>query len=255
MGLGDELMVTGRARVLQQTDSRKCLVTYQGKPKWSQWGVVWENNPRIVKDGEVGDFQELPARDMANNRPYHLGKSLERWTYNLDFRPDVGELYFNAEELVFQAQSHPQIVIEPSIKPGASPNKQWGQWQAFADLAKRSGVKLTQLGGAGTKRLNDVPIIWTPTFRLACAALSRARGYVGNEGGLHHAAAALGIRGVVIFGGFTPVELTGYPMHRNIGASLGEACGMRVPCPHCAQWMASITPKRVLEELMEVLRG
>ena len=65
----------------------------------------------------------------------------------------------------------------------------------------------------------------------------------------------LGTPAVVLMMGFTPVELTGYPLHRNLGASLGEACGMRVPCKHCAEWMASITPKRVLRELMEVLNA
>jgi ADP-heptose:LPS heptosyltransferase len=251
MGYGDELMVSGRARVLQQTDPRKCLVTYRGAPKQSQWGAIWDNNPRIAKVGEAGDFQVLPARDMGNNRPYHTGKTLERWTYNLDFRPDVGEIYFSDDERSFGERYRPQIIVEPGIKPGASPNKQWGsdRWLEFARLATAAGYRLTQLGGAGTHPLQYATLIPTANFRLACAVLARASGYVGHEGGLHHAAAALGIPGVVIFGGFTPVELTGYPLHRNLGASLGEACGMRTPCEHCAAAMSAISPERVLGEL------
>jgi len=109
------------------------------------------------------------------------------------------------------------------------------------------------LGGKGTHPLQHATLIPTEDFRLACAVLARARAYVGHEGGLHHAAAALGIPGVVIFGGFTPVELTGYAIHHNLGVSLAAACGMRMPCAHCAAAMADITPERVLRELAAVL--
>jgi ADP-heptose:LPS heptosyltransferase len=190
---------------------------------------------------------------MANMRPYHTAKTAERWYYNLDFRPDVGELYFTDAEREFGVRHAGRVIIEPHIKPGASPNKRWGRWAEFAQLASKAGYGLTQLGASGTRPIQYATMICTPSFRLACAVLANARAYVGNEGGLHHAAAALGVPGVVIFGGFTPVELTGYACHRNLGVSLGDACGMRTPCPHCAKAMAAITPEQVLSELKGVL--
>ena len=101
VGYGDELMVAGRARVQQLADPRKCLPTFQGVAKWTKGASVWENNPRIAQRGESGDFQELIARDANNMRPYHTAKTQERWTYNLDFRPDVGELYLTDAERRF----------------------------------------------------------------------------------------------------------------------------------------------------------
>lgn len=246
-------MASGAARVAQRTDPRKCRVTYAGKP--AKWSEVWNANPRIARLSEVGDFQDLPGRDMANMRPYHTGKTPERWSYNLDFRPEVGELYFTNAERSFAAQYRPQIVVEPHIKPGASPNKQWPHWHKFARIATDAGYELTQLGASGTRALRGARMIVTPTFKLACAVLARARAVVTHEGGLHHAAAALGVPGVVIFGHFTPVELTGYAIHRNLGVSLGEACGMRVPCTHCAAAMKAITPEAVFRNLTEVLNG
>lgn len=252
-------MVAGRARVMQLTDSRKVMVTYQGVPRWSQWAAtIWENNPRIAKPDHVGDFQFLEARDKVTNmRPYHLAKTATRWKYNPDFRPDIGELYLSEAERSFGAQHAGRVIVEPHIKPGASPNKQWGwdRWTALASRLRAAGVRVTQLGGPGTRLLDGAQLVETANFRLACAVLARARACVLPEGGTHHAAAALGIPGVVIFGGYIGVETTGYAVHRNLGVSVADACGMRTPCKHCATAMEAITPGVVADALLEVMEG
>lgn len=254
MGFGDELMITGRARILQRTDPRKVRATYQGKPRWSP---VFDHNPRLARTEEQGSFQILEARDAGNMRPYHTAKLATQWLYNLDFRPDIGELYFTDEEREFGARYRDRIIVEPHIKPGASPNKQWGweRWNALARLLQQAGLRVTQLGVPGTRLLDGATFIQTSSFRHAAAVLANAQGAILPEGGMHHAAAALGIPAVVIFGGFTPVELTGYAMHTNLGASLSEACGARVTCKHCVEWMASITPQQVFNEFMRRLNG
>jgi len=254
MGWGDDILVSGRARVMQQTDPRKVRVTCP--KRIYQWSQVWDENPRIARPGEAGDFQELYARSVQTNmRPYHTAKTPERWTYNLNFRPDLGELYFTEAEREFGTRYAGRIIVEPLIKPGASPNKQWGwvRWNKLAWLMQRAGLRVTQLGPSNTPNLDGADLIVTTGFRMACAVLANARAAVLPEGGTHHAAAVLGVPAVVIFGGFTPVELTGYPLHRNLGVSLGEACGNRRPCQHCAAAMAAITPETVFTALQEIL--
>lgn len=252
MGLGDEIMVTGRARVMQLADPRKVRVTYQGRPQWS---AIFDNNPRIARLNEQGDFQILQARGQDNHRPYHTGKTPQKWIYNLNFRADVGEIYFTPAESEFAAKFPRRVIIEPNIKPKASPNKQWGwaRWQKLADLMNKTGIRPSQIGPEGANRLCGAEFIHTQNFRMAAAVVSLARGCVFPEGGLHHAAAACNVPAVVIFGGFTPVELTGYPMHRNLGVSLDGACGMRLPCRHCADEMARIEPEQVLQQLKEIM--
>ncbi len=255
MGLGDDLMASGRARVMQQKDPRKVRIMHAAKVPWSE---VWENNPRIARPDGKGNYQLLFARSRETNmRPYHTGKTPERWIYNLDFRPDVGEIYFTDAELAFAAPFQGRLILEPSIKSGASPNKQWGNdnWQRLANLFIAAGMQVTQLGIPGAPVLDGAEFISTPTFRKACAVLAGARGAVLPEGGTHHAAAALDVPAVVLMGGFTPVELTGYAGHTNIGASLGDACGNRQPCAHCAEIMAAITPGQVFDSLRNILRN
>lgn len=253
MGLGDDFMVAGHARRLQQTDPRRCRVTTQGRH--ARWSLVWDHNPRIARPDEAGDCQLLPARGMDNMRPYHTAKSDVRWVYNLAFRPDVGEIYLTEQERAFGSKYAGRVLIEPHIKPGASPNKQWGmeRWTALVRLMRMAGIVPAQMGREDTPLVDGCEFIVTPTFRMAVGVIEHARAVVLPEGGLHHAAAALGVPGVVIFGGFTPVELTGYPMHRNLGASLDDACGMRIPCKHCAAAMAAIKPQQVFNELEVIL--
>ena len=84
------------------------------------------------------------------------------------------------------------------------------------------------------------------TFLKACRRLNGARLYVGPEGGLYHAATALGIPAVAIFGGFVSPANQGYDHQTNLYEPDGSPCGMRVKCDHCTRALALITPEAVI---------
>lgn len=243
-------MAAGQARVWFERTGRRSQIVGREGPRWHE---LWEGNPKIARPEERGEFNRV--LNGPSCRPYHEYKLDHRWVFKERFRATPGEIYFTEAESAFGGLHAPQIVIEPTLKAKASPNKHWGaaRWAAFIEMARLAGLKPVQLGPAGTKVLPGVGFIETPNFRSGCAVLARAQAYVGHEGGLHHAAAALGVPGVVIFGGFTPVELTGYALHRNLGVGFKEACGMRIPCRHCEAEMAKIEPALVLAELEGVL--
>ena len=94
----------------------------------------------------------------------------------------------------------------------------------------------------------------TPTFQDACTALSGAAAAVLPEGGLHHAAAALGVPAVVIFGGVCSPANTGYGPHVNLYEPHGSPCGQRVACAHCRRALAAIGPETVADHLDRMLR-
>ena len=243
-------MVTGHVRHMQLTDPRKVRVEY-GKRIWSE---VFDHNPRIAwaRDLNVQVYEARPN----GLRPYASAKSALRWTWQ-DYRPYVGELYFQPDELAYAARFTPDVVIEPNLKGMASPNKDWGgdRWVALARMMAKAGIRPVQLGGAGTRLMGPpVEFIETRNFRHACAVLARARAAVLTEGGLHHGAAAVGLKAVVIFGGYISPHQTGYDLHVNLFSG-GTACGMRTTCPHCKQAMAKITPEEVFSRLQGLLRG
>jgi len=231
-------------------DPRKVRIEY-GKPLWSE---VFDNNPRIARPEERGDFQVYRPRGRNGLRPYIASKSAQRWTWQ-DHEPPVGELYFTDAELEFARKIGPvDVVLEPGIKAKASPNKQWGEkrWAALVALLRSSGIELVQFGRTQFAMPRVRPI-FTETFRMAAAVLRNARGAVLHEGGLHHAAAAVGTRAVVLYGGYISPRQTGYNLHTNLFTG-GEPCGRRFPCAHCAQAMAKITPEMVLEEIKRICR-
>lgn len=251
MGLGDEIIVTGQARVLQQTDPRKVRVQYERQ----KWFAVWDHNPRIARPDEQGDFQVLEPRDARRLRPYCSDKTHRRWTWR-EFRPPRGELYFTPAERDFGRRHAGRVILEPHIKAGASPNKQWGwvRWNRLAWLLQeKHGVRVTQLGALGVPQLEGAEYVPTRSIREAAAVLAHARVAVLPEGGLHHTAAAVNARAVVIYGGFIAPAVTGYDDQVSLFSGEGLGCGMRVPCGHCANAMQNIKPEAVADRVMEVM--
>jgi len=251
VGWGDEIIVTGQAREAQRKVAKKVVVLDRlGRVRGHD---IWANNPRIVNSWDrVSDAHRIV--NGPGVRPYIAGKSDHRWQWR-DFVCPIGELYFSVDELAYAARFAPAVLIEPNNKAKASPNKDWGKdrWQALVILLRKAGMVPTQIGPVGTQLLQGVSFIQTPTFRHGCAILARCRAAVLPEGGLHHAAAALGVPSVVIYGGYISPRQTGYDIHRNLFTG-GEPCGMRTPCAHCKKAMGDISPEEVVQELLEVIK-
>ena len=239
--------MTGQARVMQQTDPRKVRIVYE-KPRWHD---VWFNNPRLAVPGEIGDFQDLHPRD-GYLRPYMEAKHANRWVWK-EFRPPPGEIYLTPQERNFGQRHAGRVILEPHIKQGASPNKQWGRWEELAQILTKLGIRFTQLGPGGTYWLKGAEFIETRNFREAAAVLSTAKACVLPEGAMHHACAAFNTPAVVLFGGYISPKVTGYDTQVNLftGGDLG--CGMRNPCRHCQRAMEAISPEKVAKHLTGIL--
>ncbi len=235
-------MATAQAKQLHELNGRPVLVVNRAlRPQWHE---VFENNPRIVR---VPTRKSQPLLNAAGARPYIVGKTPTHWIWKRwDIAP--GEIYLTDAEKQFGAQHGGRVLIEPHTKvPGS--NKAWlsTRWQELVDR----GGEFVQIGPPGTVRLRGVEFVETVTFRQACAVLSASRAFVGCEGGLHHAAAALGVPAVVLFSEFISPEITGYAGHRNLRHA-GPACGSRVPCDGCRESMLAITVDEVFSNLQEI---
>lgn len=245
-------MATSAARRAQMADPRKVrILDRKGNPRWND---MWEGNPRIAKPSEPGDFQEIVNGSGA--RPYmdYAKTTPARFVYREDFRAEPGEIYLTEAEKALGRRVAGAVVLEPTIKARASPNKDWGHsnWHRLAKSLR--DLELVQLGPPGTWiAARNVRHVVTATPREAAGALSGARAAVLHEGFLHHAAAALGVRAVVIRGGFIGPRVTGYEGQIDFFDGDGLGCGMRVACPHCRTAMDAITPEAVASALRSLL--
>lgn len=239
-------MCTGHVKALHEANGRPVLVVDRmGRP---QWHTIFDNNPRILRAPHLGAQRHLNA---GGARPYIVGKSPTHWQWRR-YEPLPGEIYFSQEEKDFGAPRGGHILIEPNTKVPTS-NKAW-IWERWQELVDRGG-SFVQVGSEGTRRLIGVQFVETANVRMAAAVLAGSRAYVGAEGFLHHAAAALGVPAVVVFGGFISPMVTGYKTHRNLykgGSELG--CGSRMQCAHCRAAMDAITVDEVSTNLQEVLK-
>lgn len=261
MGLGDNLLATGMARGAKARGKRIAF----GDGKRIQWdkhsAEVFRNNPNIAPPGAERDWDVEWLPFYKGNRIYNRQDSANaRWIWNYEFRAEPGEFFFDRNE-VRNGRRYGKgfVLIEPDVPSWKSvaPNKDWGRekYQDLADRLRKDGFRLAQFRhDKSGPPLTGVEHFKTLGYRDGAAILSHAALFIGPEGGLHHAAAAVGKPGVVIFGGFIPPEVTGYETHTNLTGG-ATACGRYMPCQHCIETMRRISVEEVYDVAMRFLGG
>lgn len=246
MGFGDDIMVTARVRALYAENPVPVLIS--GLDKRPRWSEIWENNPKIARRP---DSAGQVICDGPGARPYLDYSRLTHQRYffkEIDLQP--GEIFLTEKEM---SRTAPFVFIEPHVRSDVRPNKDWG-FQRFQELV---GIR-TELPWAqcdyGRPLLEGVRVIPTTSFREACGVMSGAIAAVMVEGGLHHAAAALGIPAVVIFGAYIPPAITGYENHVNLARDLPDVVGVNPLDPRAQVALASISVEEVSTALDILLR-
>lgn len=234
MGMGDDIMATAWARVGHACVGQPVSLGYESP--------MFEGNPHINVAGP-----RLHGHSPGK-RPYIIGRTERGFIFNPNHRAVKGTIYLTDEERAAAREARELldefILIEPHVKGTVSQsNKDWG-WQNWCDLVDAlSGFNLVQLD-YGKELLPEVSSIGSPNFRMACAYLEQASMFVGTDGGLHHAAAALDTPAVVVWGGYSTPEILGYPFQKNIYHGNG-GCGSLVECAHCREEMDAIAVEEV----------
>jgi ADP-heptose:LPS heptosyltransferase len=132
------------------------------------------------------------------------------------------------------------IVIEPQSNDEYTVNKLYSfkKWQLVTDELVKLGFTLVQVGreNRGNRLKNVIDLTGKTSFREAAAIIKNSSLFISSEGGLMHAANAVGVKSVILFTGFIHPRMTGYPENKNlwIGNDHGP-CGMKVRCPSCAK--------------------
>lgn len=262
-GLGDELMALCRAEEIHRQTCARVVIADAKKAR--RWSEVWENHPAIVQKDEPLPANVRGLIDCPGHRAYIAGWGTYGGKPRLIFdtwkiREHAGTLHLSEAEAAYGRQVRAKlgryVVIQPSIRLDASPNKDWG-WDRYQDLVfSMKDVTFVQVGPAGTKLLEGVTPVPTARFRDAWSILKESDAYVGPEGGLHIAAGLLRRPGVVLFGGFGSPKATGFPWHHNIADEGPESpCGRWAFCTHCEEIMKSISVSDVKDRLAATLQG
>jgi hypothetical protein len=239
MGLGDWIIAS--AEVKEANERTGKLVKLGNGSTMYRDKSIFSNNPRMA---EKDDTDVVWVANYPGKRPYLAGNDGKHLLFNKTFKPVPGELYLSSDEKEWARKriKGDYIVIEPNVNKKYIHTVNKG-WPHFNELLK-ADLPWVQLGDVNTK--SKTRKIDTETFREALSVLAGAKLFVGTDGGLHHAAAALGIPAVVIWTGFTSPQHLGYDMHVNIHDG-GEPCGTYYKvCEHCANIAQAISAEQVL---------
>lgn len=236
-------MATAVVRKAHLKTGKKVLL---GDGSRVMWSPVFDHNPRMTQ--KIGS-DAVWVKNYGGHRPYidYTKSTPEKFVWK-PFKAEPGELYFSPEELRWTETDF--VYIEPNTKGSFGGNKDWGfdNWQKVVDALP----DIRWIQGKG-RPLRNVLQLETRSFRDACALLSRAFLFVGTDGGMHHAAAALGLPAVVVWGGLIGPETLGYESHTNL-CKASYFCGSILSCPHCRQALERITVGEVVWAVSSFLK-
>jgi ADP-heptose:LPS heptosyltransferase len=151
----------------------------------------------------------------------------------------------------------PWVAIQSIGNTKWTDNKNWGA-EKFARLAEllSPSFSLVQMGTAADPPLPvQMNLCGKVDVRGVFQVLGQCAGFVGLEGFLMHAATAMGVASVIVYGGFTAPWQTGYEINANLFTPVPCApCWLESRCPYDKKCMEAITPSHVADALTEKLR-
>jgi hypothetical protein len=226
MGLGDEILAAGQAKLL----GRPVKI---GDGEKHIRNPLYDYIPYISMDGEW-------FIDHGGNRGYfHECKALpdgERLIFNMDYKAEPAQIDLTPVENEY-------IIIEPNIKPSAPPGKKWPYYDVVVDRCDYPFLQFNS-NSLGVDHINT-SVVDAARWIAGCKC------YIGTEGFLHHLAAAFNKPAVVLFGAFSHPEVTGYDFHTNIWRDVPKELGHR---NMKGTAMETITPEEVIEALHDCYR-
>lgn len=262
-------MSAGRAKLRHRETGKRIAI---GDGVNLRWVPFFQNNPYIVQPGEpltgaewIVDYpghrpyiNYYATKILAQQKPGRLTRRNRygvRWVWDLDHRPEPAEFFLAQDEksrfdVLRAGKSY--VIIEPHVKAKAPPAKCWpfSYYQAVVrDFAGKVDFIQFDLGQSLLRGVTSVKC----DFRGACVWMKAAAAYLGNEGALHHVAAAVETKAVVIFGAYIPPTVTGYPTHKNFYVHNSRVLGLRIRCRDSDLALESIKPDVVADALAEML--
>lgn len=277
MGLGGYLTWTAVARELVQRSGVEKVFPFEqhGQLIRPIKSDIFKNNPYISQ--EFGNERSIPLQLNNPQSNYCKQDTPERAVHRYDRHiieqiceiygindPKLKcELYFDDEEIdsieKLLGDKKDFIVIEPQSNDEYTVNKRYplSKWQYVADQLIKDGHTLVQIGrSTSTKKLDGViDLTGQTTFREAAAVIGLSKLFVSSEGGLMHAANAVGVMSVILYTGFIHPTMTSYPENTNIwiGKNHGP-CGFKVQCQACSEDADTHDPIEIVEAVREKLK-
>lgn len=257
MAYGDAIMATSLVRGLHAQGNLAAFG--DGKIiKWTGYCEdVFQNNPNIARPGAEGQSNLVWFPHYKKNLTYcRYDGNARKYIWNYDFKVEPGEVFF-AERALPPADRF--IVIEPNVawQRSVHCNKDWGEvrYEQLAKALMEAGYLIVQcIHGNSKRKIAGAYRMSTSSFHQAIGIMSQASLIIAPEGANHHAAAAVGVPAIVLWGGWSPPQTMGYDNHINLTGGVTEACGNTSPCSHCRRAFNNISVEEVYQAAIKAMQ-
>jgi ADP-heptose:LPS heptosyltransferase len=280
-GIGDALLVTPALRTLKQQAPSRRVIVYGQRREHEQ---VLRHNPYVDKV-HLPDRRARPSFHWIAARTFFWRAV---WPRNLlcanygELRPSLGytssattiigdllgvqvtnpklDLFLTDQERAAGRQALQGYARPVAIHPAAacSPNKLWNPERWAALVASLPELTFVQLGTIRDPLVDGVVDLRGASLRHSFALLANCRALVCVDSALAHAAAALAIPAVVLFGPSTP-RIWGHGGTR-VNLYAGIPCSPCIdvlawnPCPYGRRCMEQLSVDAVRTALLETLQ-
>ena len=209
--------------------------------------------------------QETPERMIWKEGGHIIDILLAN--YGLIARDYECEMYFSPheEEAVNRLQESLKlttdfVVIEPhSNSQWFGDLREWSfeRWECVVEWLRDQNYPVVQIGEGGRPVLEGaIDVTGRASFREAVLLMKRARLFLGQEGGLMHAANAVNVQSVIVWGGLTLPEFAGYSKHTVLCSRVECApCGFRGCCPYDKKCLTTVQTSDVISAVSGTLES
>ena len=273
-GLGDDLFVNTIAYHLWRQEGRKVVVAgshpelFRGNPgAWiiptSSQTIAHQIGKLLISIRMIGSMTYMgyqPEEKVRGMRPMdsHIFEVLSK-KVGLKNAPTKPEIFLTQDEkkrYSLPSGSKPWIAMHSTGVTEMTENKNWYP-ERFMEVSKRlkETYRIVQLGRTCDPALEvDLDLRGKIRPREAAAVLASCFAFVCQVGFLMHAAAAVGTRAVVIYGGFEAPWESGYEQNINLYSKLPcSPCWLRTPCPYDKECMKRITVDEVSDMILKII--
>ena len=188
--------------------------------------------------------------------------------FNASIQDPLPELYFTSLEVSWakefiesQIRAGSYIVVEPGTNTdwfGDLRSWPFDRWQELVSYIKKTHPEFSilQVGLPDTQLLEGVVDLRGQTsFREAALVIKNSRLFIGTEGGLMHAAAAVKTSSLILWGGITLPSFAGYQNHQKILSNFVSCapCGQLGWCDNDRKCMMNLTTSMAILMLDKLL--
>jgi ADP-heptose:LPS heptosyltransferase len=268
--MGDALFITAAAREIRKRNPAARIHVK------THWPALFGNNPDVASAAAIRDPFTPPAGayPIVYDNPWppasrrHVIEIICR-NLGLEGPVDLRTYYVPTDEerrLAAEMRppnGRPLVVVHPFCGFFAARTKQWhfAHWKRLLEIIPPE-IETIRFGNhdepaTPAERANHRDILDADP-RIVAALLASADAFVGQDSGMAHLATALGVPAVVIFTGYVPPEVFGYPQNRNLKPDLPYIpCWQGDGCPPCRGEVCTqaVKPETVLVSLLDLLNG